>query len=307
MCGERGVATVEWTGLLLIVSLALGGLGSVAGPRVDGRSFGGFMTHAIVCAVRGGCDDGDAELADEYGGRTAALVRAQAPSLVYEPGERSLPVDWRRCRELRCSEAPDDALLDAHRTDSGEPATAFTHVVRRGRETFIQYWLYYPDSNSMLPGSEPLADKLRTPLSPGYHPDDWESVQVRIDRQGRSWVRASSHGHYQACKQRRCRGAWTDSTGWSRVSRGSHAGHIPLDSIITATRLRPGLPPRFDNEYRYEPRYPGRDMNERTTTADGLRLVPITPEMAGDYDPLDPGIKPPWLKEVFRAPRSGES
>jgi len=159
----------------------------------------------------------------------------------------------------------------------------------------------------MLPGTEPLADKLRTPLNPGFHPDDWESFQVRIDRQGRTRVRASSHGHYQACKQRRCRGEWTDATGWTRVSRGSHAGHIPLDSIITATRVRPGWPPRLENDYRYEPRYPGRDMNERTTTADGLRLVPITPGMAGNYDPLDPGIKPPWLKDVFRAPRSGDS
>jgi hypothetical protein len=34
---QRGVATVEWTALILVVSLALGALLTV-GPRVDGRA-----------------------------------------------------------------------------------------------------------------------------------------------------------------------------------------------------------------------------------------------------------------------------
>jgi hypothetical protein len=149
MQGEGGQATVEWAGILLILSLALGGLAAVA-PPVDGRSYGGFLAHRVFCAVRGGCDDGDAALADAYGERDAALVRAHAPNLVYEPGERQLPVDYRRCRRTGCADAPDDRDLDAHRTLSGERATVFTRVIRREGRTYIQYWLYYPDSKTVL-------------------------------------------------------------------------------------------------------------------------------------------------------------
>jgi hypothetical protein len=138
---ERGQATVEWAGTLLIVSLALGALAAVA-PPVDGRPLGGFLAHRLLCAVKGGCDDGDAALAAAYGARDAALVREHAPNLVYEPGEKQLPVDYRRCRGPRCAEAPDDPDLDAHRTVRGEQATVFTRVLRRDRRTYIQYWLY---------------------------------------------------------------------------------------------------------------------------------------------------------------------
>ncbi len=152
MRSERGQAAIEWTGTVLAVSLALGAL-AVVGPRIDGRSFGAFIAHEIACAVRGGCDDGDDELASAYGEDTAALVRAHAPGLVYEPGVFTLPIDWRECREHHCSDAPDDRQLDTHRsTRGGHRATAFTHVVRRGGETFIQYWLYYPDSTSTVGG-----------------------------------------------------------------------------------------------------------------------------------------------------------
>src|SRR2546423_1741066 len=82
----------------------------------------------FTIAVAGGCDDGDRDLARAYGARTAALVRRNAPSLVYEPGEPSLPVDWRRCRAHRCADAPDDRDLDVHRSRAGQPATVFTHV-----------------------------------------------------------------------------------------------------------------------------------------------------------------------------------
>jgi hypothetical protein len=140
---ERGQATAEWAGILLLVSLALGALVSV-GLRVDGRSFGGFLAHRIACAVKGSCRDGDRALARAYGKRDAALVREHAPNLVYEPGERLLPVDYRRCRRPDCAEAPDDRDLDAHRSDDGERATVFTRVIRRDGRAYIQYWLYYP-------------------------------------------------------------------------------------------------------------------------------------------------------------------
>jgi hypothetical protein len=140
MLSEDGQATVEWTGLLLLVCLIAGGAVAVA-PIIDGRSLGGFLAHRFVCSVRGPCRDGQVALARTYGAADAALVRDHAPGLVYEPGERQLPVDYAHCRSRACADAPDDRDLDAHRSDSGEPATVFTRLLRRGGRTYIQYWL----------------------------------------------------------------------------------------------------------------------------------------------------------------------
>ena len=226
MRGESGQAAIEWTAAVLVVALALGAAIAVV-PAVDGRSFGGFLAHRILCSVKGGCDDGDDELATAYGERDAELVRRYAPGLVYEPGTYTLPVDFRECRAHRCSDAPDERGLDVHRSARGGlRATAFTRVVRRGGETFIQYWLYYPDSPSTFMGSHAVLKHLPGG-DPADHRDDWESYQVRIGADGAARVRASSHHGYQGCKQRRCKNTWTAWTGWSRVSKGSHAGHIP--------------------------------------------------------------------------------
>src|SRR5260370_49917 len=125
-------------GIVLLVGLTLGAIVAY-GPRVDGRSLGGTLAHAIVCAVRH-CDSGDDRLRAAYSARDAALVRRYAPNIVYEPGTFTLPVDFRRCRSHRCSDAPDDRDLEVHRsTRTGASATAFTHVVHEGGRTFIQY------------------------------------------------------------------------------------------------------------------------------------------------------------------------
>src|SRR4051812_24674816 len=155
---EGGQAAIEWIGLVLLVALSLGAL-PLLGVHVDGRSFGGFLTHRIVCAVKGGCRDGDIALARAYGKRDAELVRRYAPNLVYEHGEPSLPVDYRRCRSRRCSDAPDDHDLDAHRSAKGERATVFVRVLRRDGRTYIQYWFYYPDSNTAWAGSDRLWER----------------------------------------------------------------------------------------------------------------------------------------------------
>ena len=110
---QRGQATVEFVALLLLCCLAFGALLALK-VGFDGRPLGGFLARHIVCAVGGRCDRDERRLAEAYGTRDAAAVRALAPSLAYEPGERELPVDWRRCRRVSCSEAPDDRMLDAH-------------------------------------------------------------------------------------------------------------------------------------------------------------------------------------------------
>ena len=317
---ERGQATIEWVGLVLLAALGLGAL-ATTGPPIDGRSFGGFLAHRLVCAVKGGCRDGDAGLARAYGSRDAALARELAPSLVYEPGEKSLPVDWRRCRERACSDAPDDRDLDVHRSAAGQPATAFVRRVRRDGRTYFLYWLYYPDSNSTVLASDKLWNHSPLRLAgryPGFHDDDWEGHAVRVDPDGGVWVRSTSHGHWQGCKSDLCRNRWTARTGWTRVSRGSHAGHIPLETIIERLprRARPAPRPRSRAgpvprpiRRRYEAQYPGRDLRERTTTAEGLRLIPLEAirRARRRYKPLDPGISPPWRKPAWRDPEDDSS
>ena len=316
IASERGTATVEWTALTLIAALALGALAAI-GPGLDGRAFGGFLAHRIVCALKGGCNDGDAALARAYGDEHAALARSLAPNLVYEPGERSLPVDWRRCRERACSDAPDDPDLDVHRSDAGEPATAFVRRLRRGGRTYFLYWLYYPDSNSTVLASDKIWNNSPLRLFgryPGFHPDDWEGYAVRVERDGGVSVRATSHGHWQGCKHNYCRNLWTARTGWTRVSRGSHAGHIPLTTVLERREPWPrgfarGGPPSPVRR-RFEPQYPGIHLRERTTTAEGLRLIPLETlrRARRRYRPLEPdGVSPPWRKRAWRDPEDDGS
>ncbi len=91
-------------------------------------------------------------------------------------------------------------------------------------------------------------------------------------------MRASSHRGYRYCKQRRCEGVWGEETGWTRVSKGSHAGHVPL--------------PR---------------RRERTSTSAGLRLQPLETYDRAGYVPLDPGIRPPWRKRVWADPEARDT
>ncbi|HVG75716.1 MAG TPA: hypothetical protein VM824_10065, partial [Thermoleophilaceae bacterium] len=147
-----------------------------------------------------------------------------------------------------------------------------------------------------------------TPDYPGFHEDDWEGVFVRLDPDGTAWMRASSHGHLQGCKWLACHDRWVRGTGWVRISRGSHAGHVPLRS---ERRWRSGARPAAPRYMplpappRRTPMLPGLDLDERTTTGEGLRLVPLEPLDHGDYRSRDPGVKPPWDKGAYDHPEAG--
>ena len=320
--GECGQATVEFTALILIAAIALGALAAF-GPRLDGRSFGGFLAFRVLCAIESDCRRSDWTLVRAYGTRDAALVRDHAPNLVYERGERQLPVDWRRCRSPRCAVAADEPDLDVHRSDAGERATVFTRLLRREGSTFLQYWLYYPESKTVLAHSDVaweaawLIPRMRgivgkTPEYPGAHPDDWEAYLVRLDPDGSAWVRASSHGYWQSCKEPDCRHEWTARTGWTRVSRGSHAGHIPMRrdwGRMPRRMLSPHMPPPSGAPPRPggTPLLPGHDLHERVTTAEGLRLIPLETHDTRRYRPQDDDVLPPWEKDAYHDPESDRS
>ena len=125
-------------------------------------------------------------------------------------------------------------------------------------------------------------------------------------------MRASSHSHWQGCKELRCKNRWTGRTGWTRVSRGSHAGHIPLRHELHGgprwvhPRQIP-LPGAPRAETRRVPMLPGHDLHERTTTGEGLRLIPLETLDRRGYRPLDEGVSPPWRKDAYRDPETDES
>jgi hypothetical protein len=314
VAAERGQATIEWVGLVLLAALALAALAAVLPAPGGGRTLGEAIAHALVCAVRGGCAAdaarGDTALVAAYGARDAALVRRYAPNIAYEPGTYTLPVDWRQCRSHRCSDAPDRASLDVHRSArGGVPATAFTHVVHTGGQTYVQYWFYYPDSTTTWGGAAGIWHHAldlanRRSSYPGYHLDDWEGVQVRIDAAGRAFARATAHHGYEYCKGPApgCANRWGPWTGWTRVSRGSHAGHIPMVTRSVATGVPHGPHRRALVAAPVRRR---SEVHERVTTAPELRLVPLEAIDPRSYRSLEPGgIVPPWGKLVYRDPRS---
>jgi hypothetical protein len=291
---ERGQASVEWTALLLVVATALTGA-VAASAALDAPWFG----RTIRCAVLAGCHGEDTRLQAAYGADAAAYVRAYAPSIVYERGTLTLPVDFRSCRAHGCADAPDARGEDVWESAPGKRrATVFTHVVDRraaGGDLFVQYWLYYPDSTYNGPAwrvhrATRGGVLAYTPVGllsravAGHHDDDWESYQLCVTADGRVLARASAHHGYSGLKRWpnpnelpksvpvRRTGAWTPVTGWTRVSRGSHAGHL-----VRGPRI------------------------ERRTEADGLALVPIETMRAADRRQTF-AIVPPWRKPVYRDP-----
>ena len=52
----------------------------------------------------------------------------------------------------------------------------------------------------------------------------------------------------------------------------------------------------------HSPQIPGVDLRERTSTAEGNRLVPLETLDHRGYRPGDPKITPPWRKTVYHRP-----
>ncbi len=306
---------MEWVALVALVAMALGALLWATGLAGTALALPSAVAERIVCAARLSAEcRSDPKLAEAYGADVSRLLGAHAPTVLYEDGMTALPVDYRRCRSDACAAGAGEGRVS--RSDAGEPVTAFTHAIDcradraaateaagancsgdRAGNLYLQFWFYYPGS-ATGEGSTPLKRPIRsvsTALgSPSYHPDDWESLQIRIEPDGRRFARASSHRGYSyqvaastlvpGFRLRTAPGGpllverrapvvngWGPDMGTLYVAGGSHAGNARVD----------------------------RDVG-RETRAHRLRLVPL--RAIAQHDGTAFAVTPPWRKRVFTDP-----
>lgn len=282
---------MEWLGLVTLVAVAIAVLASVVGV-VPGTAMVHSVSRSLLCAASLSKDClTEGSLQRAYGERTAQLVRANAPEILFGPDLLGLPVDFRSCRSPGCADA--EGTGEVSGSSAGERVTLFTRVLEREGTTWIQYWAYYPESASLrgLPGLE----------GRGYHRHDWESFQIRIGPEGQMDQRASSHAGYNHSRSvanwgsdigsgllrgaaeavgLRGKGGWGEASGRWLVAGGSHAGNVAGPE--------------------------GRDRHPVRIPAAELRLVPLE-QVLGDplvrparFDP----ISPPWAKQVWADPEA---
>lgn len=300
---ERGQGTVEWVGLVCLVSLTIAGL-VAAGVRVPGATFAKAIASRILCAAAIADDCGDEPaLIAAYGTEVGELVREHMPTILFERGSRAVPVDFRRCRSTSCGNAPSRDVV--RKTNSGLPVTAFVHVIdcrpdaaerseaagadcsggRRGN-LYLQYWLYYADSATLR--GVPIAGAA------GYHRDDWESVQFRIRRDGSVDERASSHHGYNYDQ---------GTANW-----GSDAGIGPLKLAAEAVSLRArnGWGPETHILVVSGGSHAGGTVGApnigRVVLRDGVHLVPLEAIAATSRARF--AIAPPWQKRAWLDPEA---
>jgi hypothetical protein len=158
---ERGQATIEWIGLVLIVSVLMLAALAATGPRLPAAGLARAIVTRLICAadLSGACSSQSALVA-AYGPKLAASVSDHAPEIVYEEGMTALPVDFRSCRAHGCGNGPESGAVWS--SDTGEPTVGFVHVVdcrdgearvdsadrgydcsgARAGNLYLQYWLY---------------------------------------------------------------------------------------------------------------------------------------------------------------------
>jgi hypothetical protein len=181
--------------------------------------------------------------------------------------------------------------------------TAFVHVVdcrqagngadcsgERAGNLYIQYWLYYADSATLR--GVPVAGAA------GYHRDDWESVQIRIDADREVSERASSHHGYNYARD--------------LANAGSDAGIGPLRTIAEAIGARPhnGWGPRVGLLRVSGGSHAGNASGflnlDRIVLGDRVHLVPLE-SLAAAASGYAFAVVPPWLKRVWRDPEAAET
>lgn len=301
---ELGQSTVEWVGLLLLVSLLLVAL-AAAGVRVPGTELARAVASRILCAVSlaDSCSGDEPTLIAAYGTEVGKLVREHMPSLLFERGSRAVPVDFRRCRSTACGDGAEHGYV--RRTDAGLPVSAFVHVIdcrpdaaeaseiegvncagERSGNLYLQYWTYYADSATLR--AIPIVGEE------GFHADDWEGAQIRIRPDGTVDERASSHDGYNHDQ---------GVANW-----GSDAGIGPLKDAAEALGLRPhnGWGPETHilliSGGSHAGNADGVPRIERMTPRDRVHLIPL--ESIAATSEAQFAISPPWRKKAWRDPEA---
>ena len=275
---------------------------ALAVPVVDGRSFGGFLSHRIVCAVRGRPVRTATRWRARTGAEDAELVRRLAPGRGLRAGRapdaRSTSAAAARSR---CAAAPDDRDLDAHRTDAGgrppcsraSSAAAGAPTSSTGSTTPTRTRRVAGLGRDWARGPRAVRGGWRSAAGyPGFHRDDWEGYQVRIDRDGThrrardlprpppvvqaGRVPRTAGGRGRA--GRACRAAATPAT-----SRSSARSPARAAARRRARAARGGCA-------RATARLPGVDLRERTTHRRGHRLVPLERLEKRGYRRLGEGV-----------------
>jgi hypothetical protein len=302
--GERGQGTVEWVGMVCLVSLLLAGM-LAAGVRVPGTALAQAIASRLLCAAALADRCGDEPLLiAAYGTEVGELVRRHMPSLLFERGSRAVPVDFRRCRGTSCGDATMHGYVK--RTEAGLPVSAFVHVVdcradaaesseaagadcsgARAGNLYLQYWTYYADSATFR-GVPVLG-------AAGYHCDDWEGVQIRIHPDGSVDERASSHEGYN--QRPGPVGGWASDAGLDSVKDATEAlGLRPENGWGPETHLL------IVSGGSHAGNTAGIPHLERLAPRNRVHLIPLEPIAASTN--VQFAINPPWRKHVWRDPEA---
>lgn len=304
MEAERGQGTVEYVGLACLLALVLAGLLAV-GARAPLGDLANAVSSRILCAASLADDCGDEPvLIAAYGTEVGELARRHMPSLLFERGSRAVPVDFRNCRRTECGDAAGHGYVK--RTDAGLPVSAFVHVIdcrpdaaenteaagadcsgSREGNLYLQYWTYYADSATFR--GIPIAGEA------GFHPDDWEGVQIRIQPDGSVDERASSHEGYN--QRPGPVGGWASDAGVEPVKDASEALGLRADNgwgpethlLIVSGGSHAG-------------NTAGIPRIERLTPRNRVHLIPLEPVAVGTDAQF--AINPPWQKKVWRDPEA---
>ena len=131
---------------------------------------------------------------------------------MYGPDMLGLPVDYRTCRSPWCADGPGEGEISE--STAGEPVTLFTRVRRRPVPANATSSTGPTTRRARRSGALPVLEEK------GYHPHDWESVQVRVSEDGTVSQRASSHAGYN---HGRSVANWGSDAGWGFVTDATEA------------------------------------------------------------------------------------
>ena len=150
--GQRGSATVEQTGLVLLLAGAFAlmiGFGLLSGGNAPGRGLGERIANRIACGPRGTEACRHHPAVEAYGWPLARALRALAPPPLARPGPDGtvlVPVDFRYCRNPGCA-IPQAGPRGLRLTVSNRRTTAFTEIADHRRidgTADLTWWLYRP-------------------------------------------------------------------------------------------------------------------------------------------------------------------